>query len=350
MKIKYRLILVSFILLICTDSFLAQNKIVELKGRWKFSIGDDMERKKPDYDDSNWETVKVPSSWEDEGFHGYNGYAWYRKSFVMPSKAKGKNLILLLGRIDDTDEVYFNNTLIGFSGSFPPNYSSTYNAWRQYPIPEELINFDSNNLIAVRVYDSQLVGGIVEGDIGIVEIPFFDINLTGIWKFNTSDDPASSKENYDDSKWEKIFVPGYWEYQGYKEYDGYTWYRVKFFVPEKLKGKKLLLIAGKIDDFDETYINGELVGTTGQINNPPKRWNNSKDFDKERVYGIPEGLLRFGSINTIAIRVYDGYRFGGIYQGPVSILTDDNYSKYYRKSRSGKSTNFWKEFWDKIFN
>jgi hypothetical protein len=346
----FKIILLSFIVMLCQSPTKAQDKIIDLRGLWRFSIGDDPEWKKPAYDDSKWEIVKVPSTWEDEGFHGYDGYAWYRKSFNIPSKAKGKSLTLILGRIDDADEVYFNNVLIGFSGSFPPDYSSAFNTWRQYPIPEGLIKYDSKNLISVRVFDSQLSGGIIEGEIGIFEIPFLDIDLSGIWKFKTSDNSLWSKENYDDSEWDKIFVPDYWEYQGEQDYDGYAWYRLKFFVPERLKGKKLLLVAGKIDDFDETYINGKLIGTTGPINNIPDRMNNRSEWNKERVYGIPDNLLKFGSVNTIAIRVYDGYRFGGIHQGPISILTSENYSKYYRSSRTGKSDKTWDEIWNRIFN
>ncbi|MDP3582354.1 MAG: glycoside hydrolase, partial [Ignavibacteria bacterium] len=54
-------------------------RLVSLKGFWKFSIGDDMNRAKPSYDDKDWETVTAPSSWENEGFNGYDGHAWYRK-------------------------------------------------------------------------------------------------------------------------------------------------------------------------------------------------------------------------------------------------------------------------------
>ncbi len=34
-----------------------------------------------DFDDSKWDKITVPSSWENQGFRGYNGYAWYRVSF-----------------------------------------------------------------------------------------------------------------------------------------------------------------------------------------------------------------------------------------------------------------------------
>ena len=124
---------------------------VDLKGEWKFSIGDDMNWIKPEFNDENWENIKVPSPWENEGFNGYDGYAWYRKHFMAPINLKGKSVYLSMGYIDDCDEVFVNGHLIGFSGSFPPDYYTAYNAMRMYPCPQDLINFNSDNVIAVRV-------------------------------------------------------------------------------------------------------------------------------------------------------------------------------------------------------
>ena len=62
--------------------------ILDLSGRWKFSLGDDMNWKEERFNDNNWEKVNVPSSWENQGFHGYDGYAWYRTSFKLTSDIK----------------------------------------------------------------------------------------------------------------------------------------------------------------------------------------------------------------------------------------------------------------------
>lgn len=108
---------------------------VNLAGQWKFSIGDDIKCSTPAFNDANWENIKVPSPWENEGFNGYDGYAWYRKHFNIPLSLKGKSVYLSMGYIDDCDEVYVNGHLVGFSGSFPPNYYTAYNALRMYPCP-----------------------------------------------------------------------------------------------------------------------------------------------------------------------------------------------------------------------
>lgn len=326
------------------------NKLVDLRGLWRFTIGNNESWSGINVNTDDWEIVRVPSSWENEGFHGYNGYAWYRKTFKVSSTYKGRSIALFLGRIDDVDEVYLNGKLIGYSGKFPPDYSTAYFAWRKYPLQENLVNFDKENVIAVKVYDSELDGGILEGDVGLYEMKNWDVDLTGIWKINFSDKGSFKEKNYNDKDWETIYVPCYWENQGYKNYDGYAWYRYTFYVSEKLKGKKLVLVAGKIDDFDETYINGKLVGSTGPINNIPDRMDNRQEWQELRTYDIPENVLQFGKENTIAIRVYDGYVNGGIHEGPLAILTQENYTKFWRKHRTTNNKSLWEKFWEGFFD
>src|ERR1035437_8743980 len=98
---------------------------------------------------------------------------------------KDKSIYLSMGYIDDCDEVYVNGHLIGFSGSFPPNYYTAYNVMRMYPCPRDFINFNGDNVVAVRVYDDQLEGGITSGDIAVktLELMQTDINLEVQWKF-----------------------------------------------------------------------------------------------------------------------------------------------------------------------
>src|SRR5664280_237667 len=74
-----------------------------LKGSWLFSIGINEEWISPKFNDSGWESIKVPSPWEDQGFNGYNGYAFYRKKLTIPSLYKGRMLYLNMGYIDDVN-------------------------------------------------------------------------------------------------------------------------------------------------------------------------------------------------------------------------------------------------------
>lgn len=80
MKRTVKKILIGFVILLSASTLFANEweKVVNLRGYWKFTIGDDMKWAEPNYPDNNWEKIKVPASWESQGFHGYNGYAWYR--------------------------------------------------------------------------------------------------------------------------------------------------------------------------------------------------------------------------------------------------------------------------------
>ncbi|MDP2366497.1 MAG: beta galactosidase jelly roll domain-containing protein [Ignavibacteria bacterium] len=310
--------------------------VLDLSGRWKFSLGDDLKWKEKDFKDDNWEKIYVPSSWENQGFHGYNGYAWYRTSFKLKVDVSKKDIYLVLGYVDDVDQTFINGNLIGVSGGFPNSYRTAYNAFRKYYIPKEFLNKDGVNIIAVRIYDDELDGGIMSGKIGLYtyEGGFEpDVNLCGIWDFKTGDDSSFLKNNTIDSNTDKLMVPAHWDVQGYQDYDGFAWYKKTFILPKDFAGESLILLMGKIDDIDQTFINGILVGSTGlwNFNNTPTEFNKNDEYRITRIYSVPQKLLKFGGENTIVVRVYDGFQDGGIYEGPVGLIKQSNYKKYFSK-------------------
>jgi sialate O-acetylesterase len=314
----------------------SEEKIINLRGEWKFSIGDDLKWASPGFNDNLWEEITVPSSWEEQGFHGYNGYAWYRKSFELKIKeVQDRVLYLYLGYVDDVDETYLNGHLIGVTGSFPPGYETAYDGFRKYLIPQSYLNPAGNNVIAIRVYDEQLSGGIIKGDVGIYGFEsnlVFDINLAGNWKFHIGDEMIWKEKKFNDSSWANLIVPSKWENQGFKEYDGYAWYRKTIQIPDALFDKNLFLLLGKIDDLDQTFINGQLIGSTGELENIPEDFIGRNEWNEKRSYLIPKNLKSSDGIYTIAIRVYDGFRDGGIYEGPIGIITREKYSEYLKQN------------------
>lgn len=303
--------------------------LINLEGRWKFSIGDDLKRAEPDYNDRGWTTIPVPAMWEDEGFHGYDGFAWYRNIFNGSYLPKDKPLFLFLGYIDDADEVYLNGHLVGISGSFPPKFSTAHTAFRRYPIPSSFVNFEGNNLISVRVYDKYGEGGIVGGDVGIYTtrgIPVMTVGLEGIWSFRTGDDSRWKNRYFNDDSWDQITAPSPWENQGYRRYDGYAWYRKTIRFTEDQVKEPLVLLLGKIDDFDQTFFNGKLIGST----NDGRPYGHSQSFNEIRMYPIPPELIRVRQTNSIAIRVLDMGNIGGIHAGPIGLLPKSQVREYLR--------------------
>lgn len=321
------------------------DRLLNLKGLWKFSIGDDKKWAESNFDDSDWESIHVPSSWEDEGFYGYNGYAWYRTEFDLPNDFDEEIVYLFLGYIDDVDEVYLNGQPVGSSGKFPPDFKTAYNAERKYPISLKHFRPGKKNTLAVRVYDYYREGGIVSGNVGLYVKSYRFLvqkNLEGTWKFKTGDKPEYKDPELDDSKWDEIIVPGYWETQGYNEYNGMAWYRKTFTISKPLDDDKLVMLLGKIDDLDETYLNGKLIGRTGEFKENTNKMKHNNEWQEMRGYLFPANLLNQNGENVIAVRVYDGYINGGIYEGPIGITTQKNYQKAWK--RISKKKNFWDLF------
>lgn len=123
---------------------------------------------------------------------------------------------------------------------------------------------------------------------------------------------AASKDallpDYDDSKWLEASVPAFWnDYEYARGFSGLALYRKTFVAPETARGKPLYLLLGRINSVDEAYLNGKLIGKTGDVQNPA---------DGElRAYLLPDSLIEYGKPNALAVRVFCNNLDGGIYAG-----------------------------------
>jgi sialate O-acetylesterase len=130
----------------------------------------------PDLDVSGWETMILPTLWEDAGHPDYDGVAWFRKSFDLPAGWAGRDLKLQLCGVDDIDTTWVNGVEVG--------RTSGYNLPRTYPVPATLLKTTSN-VIAIRVLDTGGGGGIWEKTQPFALIPAegsgADLPLAGPW-------------------------------------------------------------------------------------------------------------------------------------------------------------------------
>ncbi|NQZ77153.1 MAG: beta galactosidase jelly roll domain-containing protein [Ekhidna sp.] len=295
-----------------------KTQLMELSGKWKFTIGDREEYKDLDYDDSRWEAIRIGTPWENEGFANYNGFAWYRYEFDGAELEGFTNLLIYLGYIDDVHEAYFNGTLIGFKGSFPPDFYTAYNALNEYSIPPGIVNYSGKNVVAIKVYDVYRDGGMVKGIPEIYfEIEFSDdfYSLEGVRKFSRKRRESWKRQYYDDEDWDHIVVPSHWRSKHIKRGEGLGWYRKEFTVPASLRDKDIYLVLGKIDDFDYTYVNGQLVGYTKDF----QSFGESTSWDQLRVYKLCKEILDPEGVNVIAVEVEDIGVDAGIYEGPIGL-------------------------------
>ncbi len=338
-NIQHLFVFILLLTLTSSASYSQSDRVLNLRGRWYFQLGDNERYANPEFDHSDWEKVDVPSAWQSEGFRHYTGYAWYRTTFKLDEDVDTRALFLRLGRIDDSDEVFLNGHFIGGIGGFPPDYFSAYNVERNYFMPREHLK-KGENVLAVRVYDGGGEGGIVGRTVGIYQTQLYTencISLAGNWQFRLFDNEEYSKKKIDETGWENITVPSSWERQGFADYDGFAWYRKTFEIPADYKGTDMILILGKIDDMDETFINGEKVGSTGDIES---KWASHEEWSKYRIYYIPNGLLKKGVNNTIAVRVYDQEQQGGIYGDPLVIIPRTEYKEFWKEYYKHKNVFF----------
>lgn len=106
------------------------------------------------YNDQDWKKMDIPTSWEDCGLPDYDGIIWFRKVIQIPEDWNSKELVLSLGKIDDTDITFFNGIKIGTTDGYYVN--------RTYVIPDSLVK-QGKAVITVRVTDTGGGGGFVGG-------------------------------------------------------------------------------------------------------------------------------------------------------------------------------------------
>ncbi|NOX65186.1 MAG: hypothetical protein GXO85_05140, partial [Chlorobi bacterium] len=158
------------------------------------------------------------------------------------------------------------------------------------------------------------------------------LELSNSWKFNTGDNLDYAKPDFDDTYWKNIDVNNRWEDQGYKKLDGFAWYRITVAIPSSLKKNSelkdsLIFNFGKINDFDQFFFNGELIGENAHnVKHGTKVTDSYKDADNslwyaDRRYSLPsdDSLIKWDGENVIAIRVFDLGASGGLYSGDVNI-------------------------------
>jgi sialate O-acetylesterase len=350
---KFLFILLMMFLASGTLTAQKEQLIVDLRGNWKFEIGDNRKYSDPSFDDSKWAEIFVPSDWENEGFAGYDGYAWYRKNVVIPQPAAGASMHIHIVA-DDVCGVYVNGQLVGEGGQFPPDFETAYNIEHKFFIPSSFVKFNQRNTIAVRVYDDRLNGGIVKGKVGIYAheraIPAL-VAFPERWKFKKGDNEQWSDPAFDDSKWQELIVPAPWDFQGYREYDGFGWYRVTFDAPNAITNDKLVVMLGRIDDFDEAYLNGELIGRTGRIRSDGSVGKVRDEYMEFRAYEISGSMLQKGKRNVLAVRVYDNFKVGGIYEGPLAIVRERDFRRWSAEFNADRgSRNTFQRFMERMFD
>ena len=141
-------------------------------------------------------------------------------------------------------------------------------------------------------------------------------------KYKTGDDLQWKNPAFDDSGWTTLDVNREWTYQGIDNENGYGWYRITVTLPSSMKKadplkKAFVIDLGFVDDSDETFLNGKLIGKIGTMPCDPEGYDGKYNF--RRFYLVKPSQIKWDKKNVIAVRVYNGGDPGGMFGGPVKL-------------------------------
>jgi beta-galactosidase len=105
-----------------------------LKSGWKFHLGPNAQAMQADFDDSGWQSVRIPHDWAIEqdfirngdgntGKLPWKGEGWYRKTIEIPAEDRDKTFYLLCDGIMAFPKIFINGEL---AGQWDYGYNSFY--------------------------------------------------------------------------------------------------------------------------------------------------------------------------------------------------------------------------------
>jgi hypothetical protein len=317
--------------------------------KWLFHEGDSSKYAQPNLNDIGWLPVQTKHTNHKVSLFEYQGRSWYRVKVRIPSTFKKtgfKKLGFYFGLIGDCDSFYLNGHLIGSNNIISDTTFASMGAYRdvarkyEVAITSDLIKWDEENLIAIRVFNSVSSDKIISkcyikpSGLELEHKYKFDNN----WFFIKGDDTGFAGKTIEKSNALNLRPGREWEAQAAPDYDGFAWYRTTIDLPLELKNRKtpkiatMRLVLGEIDDNDQVFLNGQLIAENGSTLKPGTKVTNA--FKKRstlagvlRVYDldVDDPRINWGAQNVLAIRVFDSGGNGGIFEEPYyTFLGNEN--------------------------
>lgn len=206
-------------------------------------------------------------------------------------KRNGKNIVNSLINIESRE--------ISFDGGWSFFHGDPSGAERE--------KFDDSKWRKLRLPHDWSIEDLPDSD--DVEIPCLS-PVQGKWKLNFGDDPSWKDAGFVDIFWKDVDLPSVFSEYSVSQENIYAWLRRSIAVPDECRGRDIVLDMGVIADCDETYVNGELVGKTGDF--PNKEFCHYALPNSPRFYKIPAKLTSTKNM-TIAVRIFAKNAKGGIH-------------------------------------
>ena len=173
-----KILFILFSLFIGSAVLFAGRTTITLEQGWKFTREDNSKASEVGYDDSHWQSVRVPHDWAIYGPFGkendihrmaivqdgqttaiehygrtgglpFTGTGWYRNTFSIPGHSQGKRVVVQFDGAMSNARVFVNGKEAGY---WPNGYNTFY-----FDITDLINNDGQNNLLAVRLenYEEQ---------------------------------------------------------------------------------------------------------------------------------------------------------------------------------------------------
>lgn len=126
----------------------------------------------PNFDDSSWKTMKLPSFFDSNGLGSFDGVVWFRKKFTVTDNSVDFSLSYFA---DDDDMIWINGNYIG--------ETKGYNVERHYTIPVKYLK-KGENTVTIRVFDGAGNGGVYGDENFSLKSGKETISLAGNWKYS----------------------------------------------------------------------------------------------------------------------------------------------------------------------
>lgn len=109
-----------------------------------------------DFDDAQWQTIRVDACWEKQGHPSLDGSGWYRLKYTFPDFPAEKKVYLRFGAVDETAWLYIDGKIVAWHDKDPVI------VWDK-PFALEITGHvapGATRQLAIRAHDVSRAGGV----------------------------------------------------------------------------------------------------------------------------------------------------------------------------------------------
>jgi hypothetical protein len=144
-------------------------------------------------------------------------------------------------------------------------------------------------------------------------------------KFQVGDNMEWAKPAFNDASWQTLDISRTWTDQGIgNQENGWGWYRAHIVIPRSIfdqaETKEVIILdVPKADDAVEVFLNGKLIGKSGQFPTDQGGYSSTWSRPLSFILKVSDAAIKWDADNLVAFRVYSGNEPGGLFDGAISL-------------------------------